>query len=160
MHNVNIQSTKISTLFISLVIVICSWNNINLQTLELTDEEKSNTFSNSNPIRNETISEIPFEVIQTHSGIWNYWDHHIDDWPIDDQEEIVYYIHIDNSLLGSTIYAFLDIYDAWLSAEPDLDLYLLDPDGVVVASSVTEGDVSEEIEFIADMTGNWRILVH
>ena len=110
------MSTKFFSLFISLVIVFCSWNNIYLQNLEISDEEKSYTLSNSNPIRNETISEIPFEVTQTYSGIWNYWDHHIDDWPIDDQEEIVYYIHIDNSLLGSTIYAFLDIYDAWLSA--------------------------------------------
>jgi hypothetical protein len=153
-------STKFFSLFISLVIVFCSWNNIYLQNLEISDEEKSYTLSNSNPIRNETISEIPFEVTQTYSGIWNYWDHHIDDWPIDDQEEIVYYIHIDNSLLGSTIYAFLDIYDAWLSAEPDLDLYLLDPDGVMVTASANEGDVSEEIEFVADMTGNWKILVH
>jgi hypothetical protein len=151
---------KILSWSLTLVIIFCSWNNFYSNDLEISEDERSDTLSNSNPIRNETISEVPFDVIQTNNGIWNYWDHHIDDWPIDSNEEIIYYIHIDNSLLGSTIYAFLDIYDAWLSAEPDLDLYLLDPDGVMVSSSTTEGDISEEVEFIADMVGNWKILVH
>ena len=142
---------KKSVLLLTIALILMPWANSAPTFSEIEEEGiKSFTVSNSNPIRNESTSEIPYEVVVYDIEPWTRWDHHIDEWPIDDQETIVYYIYIDNSLLGSEIYAFLDIYDAWFHAEPDLDLYIYDPLGYVAAYSETPGDQSEEVSFIAD----------
>ena len=147
-------------LLLTIALILTPWVNSAPTLSEFKEEEsKSFTVSNSNPIRNESTSEIPYEVVVYDIEPWTRWDHHIDDWPIEDQEAKFYYIYIDHSLLGSEIYAFLDIYDAWLTAEPDLDLYIYDPDGYEVSYSETPGDQSEEVSFIADVTGFWSVVV-
>lgn len=149
------------TILLTLALILVPWTNATPILEESEDKGiKSFTLSNMHPIRNESTSEIPYDVVVYDIQPWTRWDHHVDDWPIDDQEEIFYYIYIDNSLLGSEIYAFLDIYDAWFSAEPDLDLYIYDPDGYVASYSATPGDQSEEVSFIADMTGFWSVGVY
>ena len=148
-------------LLLTIALILTPWVNSAPTLSEFKEEEsKSFTVSNSNPIRNESTSEIPYEVVVYDIEPWTRWDHHIDDWPIEDQEAKFYYIYIDHSLLGSEIYAFLDIYDAWLTAEPDLDLYIYDPDGYEVSYSETPGDQSEEVSFIADVTGFWSVVVN
>jgi hypothetical protein len=149
------------TILLTLALLLVPWTNAT-PTLQESEGKgiKSFTFSNTHPIRNESTSEIPYEVVVYDIEPWTRWDHHIAEWPIDDQETIVYYIYIDNSLLGSEIYAFLDIYDAWFHAEPDLDLYIHDPLGYVAAYSETPGDQSEEVSFIADVTGYWTVVVN
>jgi hypothetical protein len=152
---------KKSVLLLTIALILMPWAN-SPPTLSEIEEEgiKSFTVSNSNPIRNESTTEIPYEVVVYDIEPWTRWDHHIDDWPIDDGESIAYYIYIDNSLLGSELFAFLDIYDAWFSAEPDLDLYIYDPLGYVAAYSENPGDQSEEVSFIADVTGYWAVVVN
>ena len=110
-----------------------------------------------NPVRNGTILDIPESVEIYEVDPWIRWFHHIDDSPIADQEVLTYFFCIDDSLLGSTLFSQLDIYDAWFSADPDLDLYLYDPNGNLVSFSETEGDESEEVTFVADMTGSWSL---
>ncbi len=150
-----------STTFIVVGILLLtsvSWGSNNQIFLE-DNERIQDTSSQSNPIRNESSSSIPADVDTYDLGLWTEWYHHVDDWPIDDQEEKTYYFYIDNSLLGSDIVAVLDIYDAWFSAEPDLDLYLYNPNSILVAASAQEGDLTEEIHAIADVTGLWSLVV-
>ena len=73
-----------------------------LEVVEISEDKTTSfTASTSDPIRNEPTSEIPAEVETYDLGLWTEWYHHVDDWPIDDQEAITYYFYIDNSLLGS-----------------------------------------------------------
>ena len=157
-YNLGFSKRKFSFL-LALLIILSSLNNIYSYELELDKNEIKKTTSNLEPIRNETTSEIPTDVLVFDIDPWTIWQHHVDDWPIDDQEIISYYIHIDELLNGSEITVDLDIYDAWFSAEPDLDLYLVDPDGFIVDSSTNEGDVSEYVNFVVDRIGNWTVIV-
>ena len=98
------------TILLTLALILVPWTNATPILEESEDKGiKSFTLSNMHPIRNESTSEIPYDVVVYDIQPWTRWDHHVDDWPIDDQEEIFYYIYIDNSLLGSEIYAFLDL---------------------------------------------------
>ena len=115
---------------------------------------------NDNPIRGENSLITPSGVTYIDTGDYILWSHVTPENEINETETVSYYFEINSQTLGSTGIITLEIVDKLFSFEPDLDLYLYNPNGDLVDSSENEGDDDEIIIVDFNQTGIWEVLIN
>ena len=93
---------------------------------------------NDNPIRGENPLITPSGVTYIDAGDYILWSHVTPENEINETETVSYYFEINSQTLGSTGIITLEIVDKLFSFEPDLDLYLYNPNGDLVDLSENE----------------------
>ena len=118
--------------------------------------------SNENPIRGQTLSDIPTDVEAYYNSYYNMyeWYHLTDEIDILEGESFYFYFTASQDMIGAEYFISLDIIDQFWSFEPDLDLYLYDSNDNLVMSSETEGDDTEELQFWINQSEDYKIEVY
>jgi hypothetical protein len=87
------------------------------------------------------------------------WTHVIDNESIDGYEQIEYWFYVSPDNVGSILQGTLKIDDINLFYDPDIDLYLFNPEGELVSSSNSYAAWEEEFSIVANISGYWLALV-
>ena len=112
------------------------------------------------PIRGESWNDVPQDVEVIDAGDFLIWSHVTPEHEINETEYVVYLLEVNERTLGAEAMIHLEIVDKFWSFEPDLDLYVYDPSGELVASSEQEGDADETLWIELNATGTWEIEVY
>jgi len=87
------------------------------------------------------------------------WTLEIENQPIDEYEYVYYWFYVSPQNIGSRLQASLSIDDIHIFADPDIDLYLVNPLDEIVSLSNSYSAWTEEVSSIASMEGYWYVVV-
>ena len=121
---------------------------------------QSPAVSSDNPIRGTDPATTPLSVETYPTSDYIWWSHVTPELEINETEEVSYFFDVNQRVLGSTVLIELEIVDKLWGIEPDLDLYLFDPNGDLVDYSNESGDEDESIIAEFDMTGTWEVWIY
>ncbi len=116
--------------------------------------------SSDNPIRGTNPNVTPSNVETFPNSEYIWWSHVTPELEINETEEVSYFFDVGQRVLGSTVIIELEIIDKLWGIEPDLDLYLFNPNGDLVDFSNESGDEDEFILAEFDMTGTWEVYIY
>ena len=121
---------------------------------------QSPAVSSDNPIRGTDRATTPSSVETYPTSDYIWWSHVTPELEINETEEVSYFFDVNQRALGSTVLIELEIVDKLWGIEPDLDLYLFDPNGDLVDYSNESGDEDEFIIAEFNMTGTWEVWIY
>ena len=134
----------------------------------LGDETETQTLDSSgrvsksdSPIRTTEKNNYYGDVEYSWSSSFNRytWTQEIDNRAIDGYEIEEFWFYVSSQNVGAYLYAFLNTDDVNWGQDPDIDLYLYNPSGTQVDSSVSTSSWTESVSAYATSSGYWKVKV-
>ena len=152
----------------SVMLMIYSPNDDIVEMPILEDEAETQTLDTSarvsqsdSPIRTTEKNRYYDNTGYTWSSAYNRytWTQDLDNRPIGGDESHEFWFYVSSENVGSYLYADLNTDDVNWGQDPDLDLYLYNPSGTQVDSSISTSSWTESVSGRATSSGYWRVKV-
>ena len=162
-------ATFLAILMISSVMVmIYSPTEDFVEAPVLKDETETQIFDSSGRV---SISDSPIRTTEKNSHYSNVeyswsssfnrytWTQEIGPLGIDGYEIEEFWFYVSSQNVGAKMYASLKTVDRILQEDPDLNLYLYNPSGTKVDSSISSSSWTESVSAYATSSGYWKVKV-